>query len=148
MTRSILKINIIWLLLIFLTGCMETSTNEATIIGSWEMIYAESETGDSVTYKDLDRVKFIKIINEDHFSFFNQVYGTDSGFYSGAGTYLLNGTNYSETLQFIGSQSWRDQHFDFQIEIKGDTLVQKGIEEVEESGIRRRILEKFVRISP
>jgi len=75
------------------------------------------------------------------------VYGTDSGFYSGAGTYWLDETTYTEVLQFIGSTDWRDHTFDFQVEIKGDTLIQKGVEEIRQNEIKREIVEKYVRIN-
>lgn len=135
------------ILLLHICSCQQPYTDKDTLNGTWELIYAETNAGDSVTLKDLKTTRFIKIINEDHFSFFNQVSGTDSGFYSGAGTYWLDGTTYTEVLQFIGSPDWRDHTFDFQIEIKGDTLIQKGVEEIKQNDIKREIVEKYVRIN-
>ena len=52
-----------------------------------EMVYGEIREGDSVKVKDLSKTHFIKIINEDHFAFFNQIENEEEGYYSGAGTY-------------------------------------------------------------
>lgn len=62
------------------------------IIGTWEMVYAEMIENDSLKIKNLDNTTFIKIINETHFSFFNQEKNGNKNFYAGAGTYNLKGT--------------------------------------------------------
>jgi hypothetical protein len=116
------------------------------IEGTWKMTYAEIRENDSVQVKDLDSTDFIKIINKSHFAFFNQERGTQDNFTAGAGTYTFDGSNYVENLEFINYMDYRGHSFSFDVEIKGDSLIQKGYEKIEASGIDRYILEKYIRI--
>lgn len=120
------------------------SNNE--IIGTWKLIYADSKENDSLTVKDMTKSDFIKIINPTHFAFFNQDHDNAEGYYGGAGNYNLVGNQYTETLIFFGEEVYRGQSFQFSIEIKGDTLIQSGLEEVKEANIKRYITEKYIRI--
>ena len=58
----------------------------------------------------------------------------------------INGTDYVETLDFISLPELRGHEFPFQVRFAGDTLIQQGHEKVEEAGIDRYILEKYIRI--
>ncbi len=71
------------------------------IIGTWKLVYGEIREGDSKEIKDLSNTKFIKIINEHHFAFINQIDNEEEGFYSGGGSYSLKGNNYTEKLDYI-----------------------------------------------
>lgn len=124
---------------------LKTSTNK--IVGTWKLFYGEIKEKDSVQVKDLSNTDFIKIINENHFAFFNQPKGTSEGFYGGGGTYTLNGNEYIEKLSYVAVDDVRDHEFPFTIEIKGDTLIQYGLEEVKEANIKRDIVEKYIRVS-
>ncbi len=115
--------------------------------GTWKMTYAEIRENDSVQVKSLDSTDFIKIINKSHFAFFNQDRGTSDNFTAGAGTYTFDGSKYVENLDFINFVDYRGHSFSFDVEIKGDSLIQQGYEKIEASGIDRYILEKYVRIS-
>ena len=138
--------------LLMMTGCNKSETADVKpegpnpIQGTWKMIYAEIRENDSVQVKDLSNTDFIKIINADHFAFFNQDRGTGENFMSGAGSYTFNGKDYTETLDFISLPELRGHEFPFEVRISGDTLVQQGHEKVEEAGLDRYILEKYVRI--
>ena len=116
------------------------------ITGTWKMVYAEIREKDSVQVKDLDSTDFIKIINETHFAFFNQDRGTAENFMAGAGTYSFDGSQYVETLDFISVPEIRGHEFPFEVEIRGDSLIQQGHEKVEAAGIDRYILEKYIRL--
>lgn len=94
----------------------------------------------------MDNSNFIKIINNTHFSFFNQIEDSPKSFYGGAGTYTLDGTKYVETLDYIASPNLRGHKFEFNLELKGDTLIQHGLEKVESANIDRYIVEKYIRI--
>ncbi len=139
--------------LLLMTGCKKPEIagdepeTENQIEGTWKMIYAEIREKDSVQVKDLSKTDFIKIINADHFAFFNQDHGTGENFMSGAGSYSFNGTDYVETLDFISLPELRGHEFPFEVEIHGDTLVQQGREKVEEAGLDRYILEKYLRMN-
>ena len=120
--------------------------DEGRLIGSWKMVYADVREADSVQVKDLSNTDFIKIINASHFAFFNQERESGENFMGGAGSYTFNGRDYVETLDFIGYKEYRGHTFHFTVEFHGDTLVQKGREKIEEAGIDRYILEKYIPI--
>ena len=124
-----------------------TDTNEENLIeGSWKLVYAHIEENDSIQVKDLDKTDFIKIINTDHFAFFNQDKGSSENFVAGGGTYTFDGNDYIETLDFISAVDYRGNVFPFKAEIKGDSLIQQGHEKIEEAGLDRYIVEKYIRI--
>ena len=114
--------------------------------GTWKMTYAEIRENDSIQVKDLSSTDFIKIINRSHFAFFNQERGTQENFTAGAGTYTFDGSKYIENLKFINFVDYRGHSFSFDVETKGDSLIQQGYEKIEASGIDRYILEKYIRI--
>ncbi len=147
---------ILILLLIVMVSCGEKEKTKAAdtvsvkekngIIGSWLLVYGETRTTDSVEVKDLSNTEFIKILNKDHFAFFNQKKDTAEGFYGGGGIYSLKGNVYTERLDYIGVKELRGHEFTFNVEVKGDTLIQSGVEDVPEAGIKRHIVEKYIRI--
>lgn len=124
----------------------EKTSDKINITGTWKLVYGEIKEKDSVEIKDLSNTEFIKIINKDHFAFFNQPKGTSDGFYGGGGSYTLKGNNYKETLKYIGVDAVRGHVFPFTVEIIGDTLVQYGKEEIKEANINRDIVEKYIRV--
>jgi hypothetical protein len=124
----------------------EVPAKTNSIEGTWKLTYAEIRENDSVQVKDMSSTDFIKIINQSHFAFFNQERGTDENFTAGAGTYEFDGSNYVENLDFINYLDYRGHSFSFEVEIREDSLIQQGQEKIEESGINRYILEKYVRV--
>ena len=116
------------------------------IEGSWKLVYADIFENDSLQIKDLGNTDFIKIINRTHFAFFNQDRGSSENFMAGGGSYTFDGKSYKETLNFIASPDYRGHVFPFEVEIKGDSLIQKGHEKLEEAGLDRYIVEKYIRI--
>jgi len=92
-------------------GCVKItkpseSVNNSTkneIEGSWKLVYADIKENDSLQIKDLNNTDFIKIINADHFAFFNQKRESSDEFLAGGGTYTFNGSDYIETLTFINA---------------------------------------------
>jgi hypothetical protein len=120
--------------------------NKNLIVGSWKLVYADILENDSLQVKELNKIDFIKIMNSTHFAFFNQEQGTDENFVAGGGTYSFDGTNYIETLDFINTPDYRGHVFPFEVEIKGDSLIQRGHEKIEAVGLDRYILEKYIRI--
>lgn len=92
----------------------------------------------------------LKIINDSHFAFVRHDLnkGTDTAnkiFSAGAGRYALKGNQYTEHLDFFDMREWEGHSFNFTISINNDTLVQQGIEKVENLGIDRLIIEKYIR---
>jgi len=148
--KNLLSIAI--LLLVFMACTPKNKTTKTleepiyTIIGTWKLVYGEVKENDSLTVRDVSKVEFIKIINKTHFAYFNQGYQEPRNFYGAGGTYILKGATYTEKLTYTAWEDYRDQSFPFTIEIKKDSLIQYGIEEVKEKGIKRYVLEKYVRV--
>lgn len=133
----------------------ETKTADDTklpIVGTWKLQSGTLiEKGDTTVTDYTKNLSFIKIINDTHFSFTNHDlnHGKDSttaAFSAGAGTYSLKDNNYTEHLEYCNAREWEGHDFSFTIEIKNDTLIQKGIEKVESAGIECLNIEKYVRV--
>ncbi len=154
MNPNMKRAMILSLLTIMSGSCNKEKTNSSPndtesvneLVGTWKMIYGEIRENDSLQVKDLSETDFVKIINKGHFAFFNQDHSDSEGFYGGGGTYRLEGDQYTETLSYTRVAAIRGHSFPFTIEIKGDTLIQYGLEEVKEANIKRNILEKYIRI--
>ena len=135
-------------------SCSSNKKNEKSpglkLEGSWELLSAHHTEGDTSFYTDLTGKRMIKIINDSHFAFLNHDLnkGQDSvsTFVSGGGRYKLNGNAYFEELEFCNFREWEGHEFNFTIEIRDDTLVQKGVEKIEELGVDRIITETYVRL--
>lgn len=128
-------------------GHKQISNSQNSIKGTWKMVYAKIIENDSIKLKDLSKTTFVKIINDSHFSFFNQENTGNKNFYSGAGTYNIKERSYIEKLEFTSVETIKGHEFLFQIEIKGDTLIQSGIEKIEAAGINRQIVEKYIKLN-
>jgi hypothetical protein len=121
------------------------------LVGTWELISGTTIQGKDTTTTDYTKNrKFLKIINGSHFSFVghDQSKGKDSlAFYtSGAGTYTLTDSNYTEHLQFCSDRAWEGNDFTFTIVIRNDSLTQTGIEKIEKINVNRLNIERYVRV--
>jgi hypothetical protein len=138
---------------IFYISCVDKTANSSknSIVGTWKLLSGTLiEKGDTtVTYYNKN-VSFIKILNQTHFAFLQHDLnkGQDSSaiFVSGGGRYTLNNNSYTEHLEYCSARNWEDNNFNFTISIKGDTLIQTGVEKVENIGINRLNIEKYVRL--
>jgi hypothetical protein len=145
------------LLLCFLISCeSHTETAKATsqadqLIGTWQLISGTTIQGKDTTTTDYTKnKKFLKIINGTHWSFVGHdlTKGKDSStayYGSGAGTYTLTDTSYTEHLQFCNDRAWEGNDFTFKIVISNDSLTQTGIEKVEKINVNRLNIERYVR---
>lgn len=120
------------------------------IIGSWKLLTGTViENGDTTVTDYTKNTSFIKIINATHFAFLNHdlARGKDSTavYVSGGGRYSLTGDQYTEHLEYCTAREWEGNDFTFTVEVRGDTLVQKGVEKVEEAGVDRFNTEVYVR---
>lgn len=121
------------------------------LIGTWELVSGTTIQGKDTTVTDYTKNrKFLKIINATHFSFVGHDLskGKDSlAFYSsGAGTYTLTDSSYTEHLQFCSDRAWEGNDFTFTIVIQNDSLTQTGIEKIEKINVNRLNIEKYVRV--
>jgi len=96
-------------------------SKKSQLDGTWELV-----SGQPLPKGARD----IKIISEGHFIFV--AYDTENGkpLYTGGGTYILNGSSYSEHVDFASDKIstglvGKDQSFT--IKVDGDTFIQSGI---------------------
>jgi hypothetical protein len=121
------------------------------MIGTWELVSGTTIQGKDTTFTDYTKNrKFLKIINSTHFAFVGHdlTKGKDSlAFYSsGAGTYTLSDSIYTEHLQFCNDRAWEGNDFTFNIVIQNDSLTQTGIEKIEKIDVNRLNIERYVRV--
>jgi hypothetical protein len=126
------------------------STSAVPIIGTWKLISGTLiENGDTTITGYTKNVSFIKIINETHFAFLQHdlSHGKDSSavFVAGGGQYTLSGSTYTEHLEYCNDRVWEGNDFSFVVTVKNDTLIQKGIEKVQEAGVNRMNIEMYIR---
>ena len=121
------------------------------IVGTWQLFQGTSYENGDTTVTDYGKTnEMIKILNDTHFSFLNHDlnHGKDStaSFVAGGGTYSLEGNTYTEHLDYCNYREYEGNTFEFELTLQGDTLIQKGREQIEEEGIDRIIIEKYIRI--
>ncbi len=121
------------------------------ITGSWKLLSGTLiEKGDTTITDYTSGRSFVKIINSTHFAFLQHDLkkGMDStaSYSSGGGTYQLKSDQYTEHLEYCTDRNWEGNDFSFTLTLKGDTLIQQGIEKVAEAGISRENIEKYIRI--
>ena len=130
----------------------QDASSKKPIEGTWQLVNAMLiEKGDTTRTDYTQGKKFIKVINDSHFSFVGHDLnkGKDTAntlFTCGAGTYMFSDTSYTEKLEFCNDRQWDGNEFHFTARINGDTLVQSGIEKVEGTGIDRLNVERYVRV--
>lgn len=142
------------LFLFFMISCRETTehnlqaTSAIPIRGTWKLLSGTLiEKGDTSITDYTKDLSFIKIINDSHFSFLQHDTRKDStNFSAGGGRYELAGTKYTEHLEYCSAKEWEGHDFAFTVTIKGDTLIQQGVERIEAQGIDRMNIEKYIRM--
>ncbi len=156
--KKLAKFSLLIAAIICLYSCVQKadndkkSPNESTsIIGTWKLISGTTIKGqDTVVTDYTQNQEMIKIINETHFSFLRHDLnnGKDSNavFVAGGGEYTLDGNKYIEHLQYFNVREWEGNSFELEYNIKGDTLLTKGVEKVEELGINYFNIEKYHRV--
>lgn len=133
-----------------LSSCT-TETKKVPLVGTWELVSATTTEKDS-TYSTFNAgQKMIKVINDTHFAFLNhpasKTADSTQAFSAGGGRYTLTDSAYTEHLDYFADKAWEGHTFDFVIQIKGDTLIQKGVEKVPERGIDHIIVETYKRVN-
>jgi hypothetical protein len=120
------------------------------LIGTWKLVRATHiEKGDTVVTDKTTGVSFIKIINDTHFAFLQHGLSKASSpadFVAGGGRYTLVDSLYTEQLEYCSARAWEGNNFAFTVTLKGDTLVQRGLEKVASAGVNRVNIEQYVRL--
>jgi hypothetical protein len=142
-------------LLISCNGNRQTNLSKSasvSLIGTWKLIRGELiEKGDTTVTDYTKGISFIKIINPDHFAFFEHDLdkGKDSAtavFVAGGGRYSLHDSTYTEHLEYCSARNWEGNDFTFTVHLENDTLTQSGIEKVDSLGVNRLNIETYVRV--
>lgn len=138
-------------LVIALTSCCLFNHETNKIQGTWQLLHGQIIKGNDTTVVDYTKgQKFLKIINESHFSFvrhdLNKGMDSLAVFTAGAGRYSYDGKVYKENLEFCTGRKMEGNNFSFEVEIVNDTLIQKGVEKVEALGMNHEIMECYVRV--
>lgn len=144
------------LLILFIAACqpappaMESTPAATAVAGTWKLLTGILiQNGDTSVTDYTKGQSFIKIINNTHFAFLHHdlTKGKDSAaiYSSGGGTYMLKDTLYTEHLEYCTGRQWEGNTFEFTVTIKGDTLVQKGVEKIKDLHVDRLNIEKYVR---
>lgn len=151
-----MKITVLTLSIILLiTACQTKQENEDTsslhLSGTWQLVTGTTITkGVSAVTDYTKNQRMIKIINGTHFAFLKHALNTaknsTNAFDAGGGRYTLKGAQYTEHLDFYNDKKWEGKTFTFTVSIKNDTLIQKGTEKVEGTGIDRVIIEKYLKV--
>lgn len=143
---------------ITLFACGTTTSKEAAIsnqkpiTGTWKLLKGEVIAKGDTTITDYTMdVSFIKIINDTHFAFLQHDLknGKDSAmaaFSAGGGRYTLKDSSYTEHLEYCNAREWEGHDFTFTITFRGDTLIQRGVEQVEGAGINQVNTETYLRV--
>jgi hypothetical protein len=120
------------------------------LVGTWQLVSGTIITKGVSVFTDYTKeTSMIKIINASHFAFLkhdlNPPKDSSNHFDAGGGTYTLVGDQYTEHLNYYSDRNWEGKPFTFTVSISNDTLIQRGMEKVENLGIDREIIERYVR---
>lgn len=121
------------------------------IEGTWQLISGTLiEKGDTTITDYTKGRSMIKVINKTHFAFLNHDLnkGQDStaSFLAGGGPYKLVGDQYTEFLTYCSDRQWEGNEFHFTVKVENDTLIQSGVEKIEDIGVDRMNIEKYVKL--
>jgi hypothetical protein len=139
-------------LVIVCLSCEKKAAQPKPVEGTWQLFSATLiEKGDTTFTDYTKNVRMIKVINKTHFAFLNHdlTHGKDStnaAFSAGGGRYTLEGSNYTEFLEYCNAREWEGHEFKFEVTVRNDTLIQQGVEKLENLGIERLNIEKYVRV--
>jgi len=149
-----MKIKIIALLCaVCLISAVAFKISKPTVnmIGTWQLVSGITIAKGVSTVTDYSKsTRMIKIINDTHFAFLkhdlNSPKDSTNHFDAGGGSYTLKGDQYTEHLDYYADKNWENKTFNFTVTIKNDTLIQKGLEKVENENIDRIIIEKYLKL--
>ena len=145
-----MKYTVAGLLIAVIFSCTEVK-REPALDGTWKLITGTLVEKGDTTFTDYTKHQsMIKVINDSHFAFLNHDVnkGKDSTavFGAGGGVYTLDGDQYTEYLEYCSYREWEGSTFQFTVDIQNDTLTQRGVEKIENLGVERLNIEKYVRL--
>jgi hypothetical protein len=137
--------------LIACTGKPQKAAPALPIEGTWQLISGTLIEKNDTSFTDYTKgISMIKVLNGTHFAFLNHDLNhgkdTTASFSAGGGTYTLVDDQYTENLDYCSAREWEGRTFKFTVTLQNDTLVQQGIEKLEDIGVERLNIEKYVRV--
>ncbi|MGN6640659.1 MAG: lipocalin family protein [Mucilaginibacter sp.] len=125
------------------------ANTESPLNGTWRLVSSKSivkkDTTDTSPKKGTET---LKIYNDTHFAFFS--HNTDksvaAAYDSGAGTYTLNGDNYTEHLKYCSEREWENHDFNFTMKMGHDTITQRGVEKIDSLHVDHIIIETYAKV--
>jgi hypothetical protein len=146
-----------FVLLLWACATAPEKTFKSRLMGTWQLVDALQVRKDSTVHTHLPGTKMVKIINESHFAFLNHDLKSkddstksDLYFVAGGGPYKLDDHRYTEHLEYCSARDYEGNDFSFDLEIRGDTLFQRGVEALKDLGIgdeNIQIVEIYVRVA-
>lgn len=129
----------------------ESKQLSSPMAGTWKLLSGTiTEKGVTTVTDYTKNQSFIKIINDTHFAFLmhdlNKGKDSSHAYSSGGGSYSLKDSSYTERLEYCSDRQWEDHEFKFIVAISNDTLIQKGVEKIENLGVNRINIEKYIRV--
>jgi len=123
----------------------------ADLNGTWKLVSAKTITGkDTLITFPVKGQEMIKMFNGTHFSFFKHDLKKGktpaAAFDCGAGTYKLSGEDYTEHLAYCSYRDWENLDFKFKLQMKNDTLIQRGIEKIDSLHVNHEIIEIYAKM--
>ena len=108
-----------------LLGCVGDKKN--AIEGTWRVVVGTMKTADTTINYSQTTLFGMKMIVGNQWAIFGQpLGGGDTMAYYGGGTYTLEGNIYTESIKYNILKSRVGRTIPFEIEVRDDTLIQKG----------------------
>jgi len=148
------KIPALLFCIVYLSSCTMNEKKRQLhnqIMGTWKLISATTTEKGKHSFTDYTKTQsMIKVINDTHFAFLKHNLKPDengkNNFDAGGGRYSLAGDQYTEFLDYYADRNWERKSFVFTVRIQQDTLIQTGVEKVEQAGVDRIITERYFRV--
>jgi outer membrane lipoprotein SlyB len=129
-----------------LLGCVSEQKN--AIEGTWRVVYGTMKTADTTVSYSQANLFGMKMIFDNHWAIFGQgLHGGDTLAYYSGGTYTLQGNKYTESIKYNTVKSRIGRVIPFEVEVRNDTLIQKGPPKTAEyAGRKWELYEVWVRM--
>lgn len=134
------------LLWLTLAGCV--SEKKHAIEGTWRIVSGTMKTADTTMSYSQSNLFGMKMIANNQWAIFGQPLGAgDTSAYYGGGTYILEGNIYKESIKYNIVKSRVGRTIAFEVEVRNDTLIQKGPPKtVEYANSKWALYEVWVRV--
>jgi hypothetical protein len=117
------KISYLSLFLLIYVSCTQQGSKFPQ--GAWKQYSSESYVDGKLTDKQIVTYNNMKLFSEKKWEFVWKIQTDSMPYYNyGAGSYTLNGKDYSETIEMHVAKEYVGQTINMTLELKLDTLIQ------------------------